>query len=317
MYKNNIFKTTKEGKSMKKIIALLLVLAMSLSLCACGGSEEKQPEPVATEAPVETTAAPTETTIPAPIFITETAHCILDGIYVDNSYVDEKNPSLKMVYVLYTAFTNDQNLKVCSKLSKMEFETGNTYSSEHYSKAYHDYMPNYYSSNYLEEIFIGGSLKVMSVFQVPEAEFSASEVITVKPYGLPDGEELKVAASDVQFFDSSDVLAETVDPEGYAQALLLREPADEATTSKVKKAINGYYWSFYVNNTSYEIEFYAPNKFEVRVKALGVTNSGKYEITNGFIVCTYDSNGAVVEIPWSWGDSDIKIDAASAFSVNG
>lgn len=298
---------------MKKALSLILALALILSLAACGGDTEPTEAP--TEAPVVTTE-PTETTVPAPVFVTETAHCTLDGIYVDRSFADENNPSLKMVYVLYSVFTNDTNLKVCSKLSKMEFETGNSYSSESFSKACDDYMPNYYSSNYLEEVFIGGSLKVMSIFQVPEAEFSASEVITVKPYGLPDGEVLQVAASDVKFFDSPDTLAEAADPEGYALAQQLHEPADDETVSKVKKAINGYYWSFYVNNTSYEIEFYSPDKFEVRVRALGVSNSGKYEVLNGYIVCTYDSNGAVVEIPWTWDTNDIKIDAATAFSIN-
>lgn len=258
-----------------------------------------------------------EAAAPEAAFVTETAHCTLDGIYVDNSYADENSPGLKMVYVLYTAFTNDQNLKVCSMRSEMEFASGNTYSSEFYSKANHGYMPSYYCSNYLEEIFIGGSRKVMSVFQVPEAEFANGEVITVKPYGLPDGEVLKVAAADVKFFDDAGALAEAADPEGYAQALLLRQPADADTVSKVKKALNGYYWSFYVNSTGYQIEFYSPNTFEVRVSALGVANRGKYEVQNGFLVCTYDSNGAVVEIPWHWGESDIEIDVTTAFSVNG
>lgn len=302
---------------MKKALSLILVLALILSLTACGGTEAApETAPETTEAPVETTTAPVETTVPAPVFVTETAHCTLDGIYVDSSFADENNPNLKMVYVLYTAFTNDKNLKISSKLSKMNFETGNSYSSESFGKACDSYMPSYYSSNYLEEIYIGSSLKVMSIFQVPEAEFSASEVITVVPYGLPEGEELKVSAADVKFFDSPNALAEAADPEGYAQAMLAYEPADAETAAKVKKAINGYYWSFYVNSTSYEIEFYSPDKFEVRVKAFGVNNGGKYEVRNGYIICTYDSNGAVVEIPWSWGENDIELDVTSAFSVD-
>lgn len=83
----------------------------------------------------------------------------------------------------------------------------------------------------------------------------------------------------------------------------------------MKKAINGYKWNFFVNNTSYEIEFYSPNKFELRVKSFGVTNGGTYEVLNGYVVCTYDSNGSVVEIPFSWGPNDIDLDVVAAFDV--
>lgn len=291
---------------MKKAVSLLLALVMCLSLCACGGSTPAS----------EPTAEPTETTVAAPLTVTETAHCTLDGVYVDNSFEDEDYPSMKMVYVLYTVFTNDTNLTVSSKYSDIIFESGNTYSSQTYSKAIDDYMPSYYSSDYLEDIYIGTSLKVMSVFLVPLGEFSASEFITIQPKGLPEGEELKISVSDVQFFDSPEALAEAADPEGYAEVAYLHEPADDATVTQVRNAINGYYWYFYVNNTYYEIEFYAPNRFEVRVRAYSIANGGTYEVCNGFIVITYDSNGATVEIPWHWGDSDILLDPASAFDVN-
>ena len=293
---------------MKKTISLLLALVMCLSLCACGGEGGNE-----TNAP---TTEPTETTVPAPLTVTETAHCILDGVYVDNSFEDEDYPSMKMVYVLYTVFTNDTNLRISSKSSDIIFESGNTYSSETYSMAMDDYMTSYYSSDYIEDVYIGTPLKVMSMFLVPQGEFSASEIITIQPYGLPEGEELKVAASDVQFFDSPEALAEAADPEGYAEAVRLREPADDATVTKVRNSINGYYWKFYVNNTYYEIEFYAPNRFEVRVRAYNIANGGTYEVRNGFVVVTYDSNGTSVEIPWYWGeDGTIRLNPTAAFDV--
>lgn len=300
---------------MKKIIALLLVLATCISLCACGGSEEKQPEPATTEAPVETTAPPTETTIPAPVFITETDHCILDGIYVDTSFVDESNPSMKMVYVCFTAQTNDKNLDISSKLCKLTFESGNTYSSETFSKASGKYLSSYYYDNSIAHVYIGESKKVLVTFMVPEGEFKVSSNMTIAPYGMPDDEKLFVSVEDVLFCDSVDVLAQTADAEGYAAELLKHEPADEETITKVKAAINGYKWNFFVNSTAYEIEFYSPNKFELRVKSFGVTNGGTYEILNGYVVCTYDSNGSVVEIPFSWGTNDIDLDVITAFEV--
>lgn len=296
---------------MKKALSLLLVLAMSLSLCACSG-ETNVPQTTDTTNN-DSIAVPTE---PASIVAAgETAHCRLEGVYVDRSYTDSDNPSLKMVYVCYTAFTNDQNLRISSKYSKLTFESGNSYSSENYSKSCCDYIPNYYSSDYLEDVYIGGSLKTVSTFLVPNPEFEAGGIISIQPYGIPSDEILTISSEDVQFFDSADDLAQAIDPEGYAEIMALHEPADESTCASVKNEINGYYWSFYVNSTSYEIEFWAENNFEVRVKALGVTNGGTYTIQNGYIVCTYDSNGATVEIPYSWGSDGFELDVTGAFDV--
>lgn len=307
---------------MKKALSLLLVLIMCLSLCACGSkaiSQETIPPdtalPQANE--METAVSAEDETEPTALLANkETAHCRLEGIYVDNSYADGDNTSLKMVYVFYTAFTNDQNLSICSKYSELGFESGNSYSSEYHSKSCCDYIPNYYASNYLEDIYIGESLKVVSTFLVPYAEFERDGLITVQPYGIPYEERLAFSSEDVQFFESADSLAQAIDPEGYAEIVALHQPADEQTCAKVKKAINGYYWSFYVNSTSYVIEFWAPNKFEVRVKALGITNGGTYTIQKGYVVCTYDSNGASVEIPYSWGTDDIDLNLPDAFDVS-
>lgn len=303
---------------MKKRISLLMALVLCLSLCACGNQTASHETAQADVLPTTVTITePTEAETEAvgTLVNGETAHCRLEGIYVDNSYTDDNNAGLKMVYVCYTAFTNDQNLKISCKYSKLGFESGNSYSSESYSKACLDYLPNYYSSNYIEDVYIGGSLKAVSTFLVPNAEFETGNIITVQPYGIPSEETLTILSEDVQFFDSTEDLAQAIDPEGYAEIMALHEPADEQTCAKVKAEINGYYWSFYVNNTSYEIEFWAPNKFEVRVKALGVTNGGTYTIQKGYIVCVYDSNGAIVEIPYSFETNGIDIDVTGAFDV--
>ena len=296
---------------MKKLLAIFLTAAMMLSLCACGGSAE----PAATEAPAETTAAPTETTVPAPAFVTETAHCKIDGIYVDTSFTDESNPSMKMVYVCYTAFTNDENLDISSKASKLTFESGNSYTSEAFSKSAGKYLSSYYFESTIKHVYIGESAKVLATFMVPEGEFKASSTMEIEFYGISDSEELLISTEDVVFCESAEILAQTADAEGYAAELAKHEPADEETLAMVKKAINGYKWNFFVNNTAYEIEFYNPNKFELRVSSFGVTNGGTYEVLNGYVVCTYDSNGSVVEIPFSWGPNDIELDVVEAFRV--
>lgn len=254
-------------------------------------------------------------TEPVPEAVTETAHCTLEGVYLDDSYVDKDNSSLKLVYVCYRVQTQDQNLRVSSNLSELSFDSGNTYKSSHYPNSGTDDMPNYYSSDYLEDVYVGQSLKMVSVFKVPEGEFKTGEFFSVHPDGIPDEEKLVINTDDIQHFDSAEELAQAADPDGYAEMLLQHEPADQQTISKVKAAINGYYWSFYVNSLSYQIEFYAPNRFEIRVQSLNVKNGGTYEVQNGFIVCTYDSNRSIVEIPYTFGEKGIDLNVTDAFDV--
>ena len=307
----------------KKILALLLALLLCGSLAACGGgsqtaekTEEVQSTKSSDKLSDSETEEETEFTEPVPTAQTKTDHCELERICVDRSYTDKDNSSLKIVYVFYTVSTQNQNLKVSSKLSQLVFDSGNSYSSEHLSKSCTGYMPNYYNSNYIENIYVGQSLKVVSTFLVPDGEFATGELFTVMPNGLPSGETMKFASADVEYFDSPEELAQTVDPEGFAQMEEKHQVADAQTTAQVKNAVNGYQWSFYVNSTSYEIEFFAPNRFEVRVRALNVCNGGTYTVENGFVVCTYDNSDLQVEIPYEMKPDDIDLKVTDAFDVN-
>ena len=254
-------------------------------------------------------------TIPVQAAVTETDYVSIDGIYVDTSYSDSDNASLKMVYVFYTAKTNAENIKISSKSSKIKFDGANEYTSEKYGGVC-KYMGSYYYSDYLEEVYVGTELKVVSTFKVPEGELAAGRSISLEPYGIPDAEKLMMATDSIVSCSSEEEIAQAVDPEGYADYQDKYTEADSDTTKKVRSALNGYYWSFYVNSTSYQIEFYSPNKFETRVKAFGVSNDGTYVVRNGFISCTYDSNGTTVDIPWSWKSGDIDLDVTTAFDVH-
>ena len=140
----------------KKILALLLALLVCGSLAACGGgsqtakkTEEVQSTKSSDKLGDEETEEETEFTEPVPTAQTKTDHCELERICVDRSYTDKDNSSLKIVYVFYTVSTQNQNLKVSSKLSQLIFDSGNSYSSEHLSKSCTGYMPSYYNSNYI------------------------------------------------------------------------------------------------------------------------------------------------------------------------
>ena len=243
----------------------------------------------------------------------ESKYLRINGIYVDNSFVDSENSSIKMVYVFYDAFTNDINYSISSKYSELTFDGTNTYSSEKYpGKCI--YMENYYYSDYIEDVLIGNSLKTVSTFKIPEAELAHGKTMTFLPYGVPNEGKLELKTDDIIFANSPEEIALAIDPDGYASYQTKLEDADESTAELVKSMINGYEWSFYVNNIAYTIEFMEPNQFEVRTM-LGA-NGGSYSVKNGYVSCTYDSNGTTVNIPWNFAEDDIDLDVVSAFDVH-
>jgi len=304
---------------MKKLFAIILPAVIAMSVCACGGGTKPVETTVTTTEAVteETTTQPeTETepeTEPEPATTTETDYVTLEGIYVNNSYVDKNNEKLKSVYVFYTAHTDSENLKISSKSSKIVINNINEYTSSRFANTWR-YFPNYYYSDYIKDVYVGDQVKAISSFKIPEGELKEGREISLSLYGIPDSDKLKVSTDDIISCDSLEAISELIDPEGFKTAQYNYEDADAETSKKVKASINGYEWSFLTNSTSYHIEFFNPNKFELR--ALTITNGGTYEVKNGFLVCTYE-NGLQVEIPYTWKDNnDIDLDVIKAFDVN-
>ncbi|MBQ7971204.1 MAG: hypothetical protein IJ294_02495, partial [Clostridia bacterium] len=89
-------------------------------------------------------------------------------------------------------------------------------------------------------------------------------------------------------------------------------PADASKVAQVQSLINGYQWSFYVNYTSYKLEFEATNNFTLKT-TLG-SNSGTYSVLNGYVLLTYQ-NGNTVEIPYDIKDGKINLEGTDAFDV--
>lgn len=282
---------------MKKTIALLLALVLCLALCACGGNGAESGAPENSQ-------------------VLETENISIEGICVDDSYVDDEGSPLKMVYLFYNFTAVDSNLKIDSKYTEMTIGETNTYESDNFadSAAACDYTKNYYYSSYIEDVYLGTSLKVIATFKVPEGDLAPGKVITFADSQIPGIEAIKISTDSIQRFATPEELAQAMDPEGYASEMLAREDADAETANAVMNKINGYYWSFYVNNTAYEIEFWAPNNFEVRT-AFGA-NSGTYTVKNGYVFCTYPSNGYTVEIPYVLNEGEIDLDTIAAFDVH-
>lgn len=270
---------------MLKFIKTMLCALMVLTLTACGGSAEK--------------------------IVTETDHITIDGICVDDSYKNKDNASLKKVYLFYTLHANDTNLEYDSKYTDLIINETNKYTSEHYPRS-GTYMPNIKYTSYIQDLYVGESAKVLATFEIPAADLEAGKTITFDDNQLPDEEKLKLSTDTIVHYNNEKEIAKAMDPQGYASEMDLRKDADSATVNKVKNAMNGYYWSFYVNSTSYKLEFSEPNNFYIETSFL--SNTGTYSVKKGFIVLKY-GNGTEVEIKYDYVDGEVKLYAADAFDV--
>ncbi len=279
---------------MKKTLALILALILCLSLCACGGGEGGSDSSTTNSAGAMT----------------------VNGICVDDSYVDDDGTSLKLVYLFYTFSADDTNLKIDSKYTTMNIGE-NAYESDNFADvaSASKYTPNYYYGSYIKDVYVGSTIDVIATFYVPEADLAAGKTITFADSQIPGIEGISMKTDEIQHFAGPEEIAQAMDPTGYQEALTAREEADAETIALVSNAINGYYWSFYVNNTSYEIEFWAENNFEVRT-SFGTSNSGTYSVRNGYIFCTYPGNNYTVEIPYEMVDGEVDLDVVAGFDVN-
>ena len=323
---------------MKKLTALLLAAVLLLTLAACSGepAEAEDPPAETTEAEPEevpettpetepesesetepTTEPATEpATEPEPETVTSTDALTIDALAVDDSYVDDDGSPLKMVYLFYTVTAGDANLEVDSAYTDVTINETNTYTCSFFpNDAVAKYTSSYYYSEYIEDVYVGESLKILCTFEVPEGDLAAGRTITFSDSQVEDFAELRMTTDDIQHFATPEELAQALDPEGYAAEMTAREPASAELAAQVDSLINGYYWSFYVNSISYELEFYGTNNFQVRT-SLGTTSDGTYTITNGYIMCTYPDTGYTVEIPYELVDGDVQLDVADAFDVN-
>lgn len=286
---------------MKKLISLvmaILVICTALTACSDTTENEKFAEISTAE---ETTVADRS----------GTEHIKIDGMFVDSSYVVEEGTPLRLLYVFYTLTATDVNLKIDSKYTYLTIGQ-NKYESGHIPGVAKD-MSSYLYTSYIKDVYVGESMKVVATFKVPEGDLAAGKIITVEDSQLPDEELLELKTDDIVTLGSTEEIAKIVDPEGFAAEQNRRADADAETVAAVKNRINGRYWSCYVNNTSYKISFNG-NKFTVTT-AFG-SNSGSYTVQNGYIFCTYDSTGYVIEVPYEFTETDFDLDAVAAFDVS-
>lgn len=242
----------------------------------------------------------------------------IDGIYLNNEYTDKDG--LKQIVLFYTLKAGEENIDISSaqfnlKINKNEYSAINDIETPN--------LTQYYYSNIIEKVYVGKSLKVAEVFEVPDGDLVSGKEITLTDFDNY-AKGIKMTTDDIKKMDNLTSISLDVDKE-YATKKQDEEKeklteADEATANKVKNDINGYYFDIpaYVGQvyTKYKLEFEAPNRFTVTATISGnsISNSGTYTVTKGYIVLHYDT-GKDVNTPYSYENGDITID--SPFYSNG
>ncbi len=263
-------------------------------------------------------APPTSAAKPANTGVTKTDHMEIIGLCVDDSYRDEDDSPLRLVYLFYRFSATNKNLEIDSVGTGLTVNETNTYTSKYYAAtaSAKNYMPNYYYSSYVKTVYLGTSLLVAATFMIPEGDLTEGRKITLTDSRIPDAGMIYFYTDELHFYDSPEEMAKTIDEDGYQEILVAYEEADWETTSEVRSMLNGRYWWCLVNDIKYEATFDWDNYFEVST-SLGVKNSGTYSVRNGYIFCTYSSNGQTVMIPYELKDGDIALDLVRAFDVWG
>ena len=283
----------------KKILGVLLVLVLMLGLTGCG---EK-----------------------APTKVMESKSIKVNGVYVDESYEDEDGDGLKAVYLFYTVKAADTNYKVSSKDIQIKVNDTNSYSPV-MKKDFIPYYTNYYYSDFLEEVYVGKSLNVLATFEVPEGDLKDSKLIKLEDSDISDIGEIFFTTNDVKFMKNMEEISKDLDKKTFDVRYKERQNAlavaDEATTTNVRNLINGYYFEF-TNYTAknvamrYRIDFDWTNYFKLTssVGTASLSNDGTYEVRNGYIALTYNSNGHTVFVRYELENDDISLYASEAFSL--
>lgn len=244
----------------------------------------------------------------------------IDGIYLNNEYIDDNDESLKQVVLFYTMNAGEENIDISSnhfnlKINKNEYEAKNDVKTPD--------LTQYYYSNIIKKVYTGKSLKVAEIFNVSDGDLVSGKKIT-----LIDSDDyakgIKMTTDDIKKMDNLTSISLDVDKEyttkRQAEEQEKLSAVDEATANKVKNDINGYYFDFpsYVGKTYtiYKLEFESPNEFKVTSTVAGnsISNNGTYTVTKGYIVLHY-ATGMEVNAPYSYKDGDI--DVYSPFYSNG
>ena len=253
------------------------------------------------------------------------------GIYIDDSYRDPADPESvnRLVYLCYSITAPERrSVSIDSRSASVTIRDtrqntrrsannniNNIYPSERIPGAC-VWLPDFYYSDFLNEIPAGHYVWFAETFLIPADMLSGNKIITFSKPGLPDFERLRVSTDSVTWCDNIEQLASLADPDGYAAELNRRAAADDGIAERVRERINGRAWTVQAGGIYYRVAFAAPEHFaffsgesrdDLTVEEFNTDtlhkqeNSGTYQITNGYILCQFpeDSNNQSIFIPYA------------------
>lgn len=303
---------------MKRAISIFLISGLILSLSACGQQQSTSASSAQEETSSAVIRSDTSASISASasepeeeLVVMETDSVHIDGVCVNDGYLDDDGSSIRTVYLFYSVTANDTNLKLDSKGTVMTINGSNSYTSEHSApESKGNFTPDYYLSEVLTDVYVGESKKFVTVFKIPEGDLASGRSVTLSDSSIKDMEQLSFSTDDMQHFSTADELYQKMDPEGYADEIYRREPADEVTAETVINLVDGYYWKWWLSSSSFELEFIDDTQYELRSSIVGVQHVtyGTYSVANGYIILQNDENGSISYIAYELTDGDIDLD---------
>lgn len=242
----------------------------------------------------------------------------VDGIYQDESYENEK---LSLIYVFYTVDKVEKNATLFSSSLKMKINDTNEYKATVSSNNV-PMFTNYAYSDFGKKVYVGDTFKMCSTIEVAKGDLEAGRNIVFSHSEIEGFKDLKLKTDDIKKKANLDEISKDLDESVYTTKKTeednMMKAVDAATLNMFKKSVNGYYFEFYSNVgtkiSKQKLEFDAPNKFVIST-SMGLSNSGTYDVKNGYVVLNYKT-GMSVKIKYKFENNDVSLlNAESVFST--
>lgn len=324
---------------MKRLIYTVVLLMLLLTLSSCGSSKPASEEPSGSGNAVLNSVEPTEPAEAETQTVLKSDYMSIEGIAVDDSYSDPDGKPLNLVFLFYKLSSPDVNLTIDSCGTKLTINGTNTYSSEFLpiAKEATKLMPNYVYTSYLTDVYVGETVSVAATFLIPRGDLTEGKIIQLADDQIPDSEKIRLNTDLIVHFASPKKIAYQFDEAGYEAESYLRDysqsffgavvdgvyeeisPAECLTAlCAISDGALASQWSCYVNNTTYSVSFYSIGEDDFDIMewddngrflvqtSLGTENGGFFKVKQGYIFCRYESNGAVIEIPYTFDQEEFE-----------
>lgn len=220
----------------------------------------------------------------------------VDGVYVDTAF--ESSDGKMPIYIFLAVKATEDDISLYSKNVTLTFDDGSSYDSEFFS-ALNAHQEKYYYSDYVKHLYGGETGYLVLTVRVPMSRLDAAKSFTIEAQQVPDIEKLRIGTKDIVRLEGDEAICSQADPEGYAHNMTLREPAGEERAKAVEENLTGRYWIVSIANDTGTCRVSFEENRTFGVTLLGVTNSGTYDIREGYLYCSYDGHTYPLQIPYT------------------